>query len=284
MPVPDREEFIEQSYLYRAMGERLEQALPTQDLLGTLKHEILPTGNLYLSLDYLASELKLTGFMAPAMRRLKHYFTPFQTFLIGEAERDRGRFDLTMALKILEREALYRADQPSPQGLFLYQFESLCRNRLNYDRGLAAIADDPAYDSEWRDWILLVRKQVGFLELGELIYLRSEQARLDRARHGDSEQEPPVLFGAKEGRIAVANRGREPLLLFAVLHRQLGYPEVPHPVFGDRPVDLVPTLIRRIERLEAKLKLMDDEQRGILDLTKLYAKPDKPPAFEDEPS
>ena len=35
----------------------------------------------------------------------------------------------------------------------------------------------------------------------------------------------PPLFAEKEGKIAKANRGRDPLL-FAALQRQLGYPEV----------------------------------------------------------
>ena len=37
----------------------------------------------------------------------------------------------------------------------------------------------------------------------------------------------PPLFGEKEGKIAKASRGRDPLFLFAALQRQLGYPEVP---------------------------------------------------------
>ena len=42
------------------------------------------------------------------------------------------------------------------------------------------------------------------------------------------EWEPPhePLFGEKEGKIAKASRGRDPLYLFAALQRQLGYPEV----------------------------------------------------------
>ena len=39
----------------------------------------------------------------------------------------------------------------------------------------------------------------------------------------------PTLFGEKEGKIARANRGRDPLYLFSALQRQLGYPEVPRP-------------------------------------------------------
>jgi hypothetical protein len=281
VPLLEREEYIEQAYLYRMMGLRLAQEMPTQELLGMLKHEILATSKLYLALDYLSADLKLHGQMSPAMKRLGHYFTPFQTFLVSEAEQEKGRFDLNQALLILEREAGYRAAGTTPQGLFLYQFESLSRNRLNYDRGLTAIAHDPLFDDAWREWILLVRKQVGFLDIADLIYLRSEQQRIEQQRkqHGESEEAPvkEPLFGVKEGRIAWANRGRDPLLLFAALHRQLGYPQVPKTDFSEKQVDLLPALMRRMERLEARMKLIDEEQRGTFDLSKLYVKPEKPP-------
>ena len=77
--------------------------------------------------------------MYPAMQQLRHYFSPFQTYLMSEAESDRGRFDIRVAIEILQREAEYRAKTPSRQGLFMYEFEALCRNRLTYDQGLAAI-------------------------------------------------------------------------------------------------------------------------------------------------
>jgi len=277
----EREEYIEQAYLYRMMALRLAQAMPTQDLLELLKHEILATSKLALAIDYLSADLKLHGLMSPAMQKLGHYFAPFQTFLVSEAEREKGRFDLSQALLILEREAGYRATGTTPQGMFLYQFESLSRNRLNYDRGLTAIAQDPLFDAAWREWILLVRKQVGFLDVADLIYLRSEQQRVDQLRkqHGEPDDAPAKepLFGVKEGRIAWANRGRDPLLLFSALHRQLGYPEVPKTDFSDKQLDLLPALMRRMERLESRLKMIDEEQRGIFDLTKLYAKPEQPP-------
>ena len=45
----------------------------------------------------------------------------------------------------------------------------------------------------------------------------------------------PTLFGEKEGKIARANRGRDPLYLFSALQRQLGYPEVPRPAGPTSP-------------------------------------------------
>ena len=130
--------------------------MATQDLLVWIKEEILSTTRLPMAMDYLAAELKLQGTFAPAMAKLSHYFTPFQTYVIAEAEKERGKFDIGVALKILEREAQYRAEGRTPQGLFLYQFECLCRNRLGYDRGLEAIAEDPVFDDAWREWILTV--------------------------------------------------------------------------------------------------------------------------------
>ena len=86
--------------------------------------------------------------------------------MIRESENERLRFDLRVGLEILRREAKYRAEEPTRQGIFLYQFESLCRHRLGYDRGLEAIAGDPAFDETWRDWILKLRRQIGMVDTG----------------------------------------------------------------------------------------------------------------------
>ena len=74
-----------------------------------------------------------------------------------------------------------------------------------------------------------------------------------------------MLFGEGEGRIALANRGKDPLLLFSALHRHLGYPEVPRPPKPDESPQLVPQLMRRVERLEARLKLVEEEMKGGID-------------------
>ena len=47
------------------------------------------------------------------------------------------------ALLVLEREAAYKADNPTRPGLFVYQFEAITRNRLGYMDGLGAMAADP---------------------------------------------------------------------------------------------------------------------------------------------
>ena len=269
----DREELIEQAYFYRVLSERVTEGMAMQDLLLSVKEEILATTRLPMAIDYLLAELLHLGALAPAMQRLGHYFTPFQTYLIAEAEDDRGRFDFRIALEILRREAEYRAEQTSPQGTFLYQFETLCRNRLNYDRGLKAISDDPIYDEQWRDWVLVVRRQVGIIDIADLLFVRSEYFVEQKQRHGQADFTPekPILFGEREGKIAMANRQKDPLLLFAALQRHLDYPAVPKPETQEEDDDLVPQLARRIERLEARIKLMEEEQRqGSIDLSRFY--------------
>lgn len=271
----DREEYVEQAYLFKALGERMRESHTTQDLLKWIKEEILSTTRLPMAIDYMAGELKHTGTFAPAMAKLAHYFAPFQTYVVAEAENDRGKFDIGVALKILEREANYRANGATPQGIFLYQFECISRNRLGYDRGLEAIAGDPIFDDAWREWIIMVRRQVGLIDIADLIYVRSQQYPIDCRRQGrdDNTGDKPMLFGDKEGRIAMANRRKDPLLLFAALHRQLGYPEVPRLQPIDQTPEILPQLIRRLDRLEVRLKLVEEEQKGGIDLTKFYKPP-----------
>ncbi|HZZ74055.1 MAG TPA: hypothetical protein VFE24_17515 [Pirellulales bacterium] len=269
----DREEYVEQAYFFHILGQRMRQNMATQDLLNSIQLEILATTKLPLALEFLAGELRLNGEFAPGMAQLSHYFAPFQTFVMAEAERERGRFDIGTALVILEREARYIAEGATPQGIFLYQFESLARNRLNYDRGLQAIADDPAFDADWKEWILTVRRQVGIVDLGDLIYVRSPYFLMQQRQRGLEEPDKPLLFGEKEGRIAWANRGKDPAYLFAALHRQLGYPEIPRLEPIDQTPELIPQLLRRMERLELRLKLVEEEEKGGIDITKFYGKP-----------
>ena len=78
------------------------------------------------------------------------------------------------------------------------------------------------------------------------------------------------MFGEKEGKIAFANRNKDPLYLFAALQRHLSYPAIPRPKPTDRSHELIPQLVRRIERLEARLKLFEAEQREGIDITQFY--------------
>jgi len=268
------EEYIEQAYFYRTLRERMLQAMSTQELLVAISHEVLSTAKLPMALEFMAAELKLTGGFATAMARLGHYFTPFQTYVIQEAEKEEGRFDFRVALEILEREAEYRGKGGSQQGIFLYHFETLCRNRLGYDRGLVAVAADPIYDQAWREWIDIVRRQIGLIDFAALIYVRSEHYARINGPPGK-----PILFGEREGKIALANRRKDPLYLFSALNRHLNYPSVPRPKKEDAPEQRLDQMARRIERLETRIKLLEEELRGGININRFYTGPEKrPPA------
>jgi hypothetical protein len=55
----------------------------------------------------------------------------------------------------------------------------------------------------------------------------------------------------------------------------LGYPEAPRPNPVDPEERLLPTLARRVEQLEARLKLVEEEQRGGIQLERFYAEQQK---------
>jgi hypothetical protein len=276
--VLDREEYIEQAHLFRSLSERLAENAPTQDLLSHVKQELLSTTRLPMAIDFLLTELKHAGMMSSAMQRLSHYFTPFQTYVMREAEAERGRFDLRIAIDILRHEAEYRAKLPVPQAMFMFQFECICRNRLKYDPGLGAVAGDPIYDENWRVWISELRLRIGMVDFADMIYVRSQFNLIHLKRPGEPQPLPekPVLFSEKEGKIAWANRQKDPLYLFAALQRHLGYPTAPLPKRPDESINLVPLLNQQVQRLEARIKLLEDEARGGIDLTKFYGKSSVP--------
>jgi hypothetical protein len=272
----ETEEYIEQTYFFRTLRERLAQNMPTQEVLARLRDEILATTRLPMAIDFLNAELKHSGVMSPAMQRLGHYFTPFQAFVVGQAEAEGARFSMELALAVLEREAQYKARGATTPGLFSFQFETLCRNRLGYDMGLHRMADDPVYDDSWREWIRRLPAQLGVVDFADLLYARSEFAQIERRRRNpEAKPKHPVLFGEKEGRIAKANHGKDPLYLFAALQRQLGYPVVPRPVPPDPTANLVLLLDRKMQQLEARLKIIEGEMKGELDISQFYVKPDR---------
>jgi hypothetical protein len=282
--VLDREEYIEQAYFFRVFRERLGTNMAAQEVLSRIHEEILSTTRLPLAIQFLATELKHTGLLSSGFARLPHYFTSFQAFVIEQTEEEGVRFSIDTALLILEREALYRAEQVTPAGLFVYQFETLSRNRLGYDQGLRCMAADPFYEEEWRAYLELVRRQVGLVDFADLVYLRSLWYVHDQQRQDAGYQPPlPPLFGEKEGKIARANRGRDPLYLFAALQRQLGYPEVPRPRPRDDPAVRLDALQAKMRELEQRLKLLESEARGQVDLSQ-FGKPEilSPPAGDDD--
>src|SRR6266545_2211120 len=278
----DREEYIEQAYFFRAWRERLAENVPAQEFLTRIHEEILSTTRLPLAIGFLATELKHTGLLASGFARLAHYFTPFQAFVMGQAEEEGRRFPLETALLVLEREATYRAGPWTAPGLFVYQVEALSRNRLGYDRGLVSMAADPFYDAEWGPYLEMIRRQLGIVDFADLLYVRSHFYVIEQRRQ-DPAYEPPLppLFGEKEGKIARANRGRDPLYLFAALQRQLGYPEVPRPRARDDIGAKMEALQVKLQQMEARIKLLEGEVKGQVDLSQFFVKPDQPPRRAD---
>lgn len=283
----DREEYIEQAYFFRAFRERLDDQLPAQEVLSRIHDEILATTKLPYAIEFLAAEIQHTGRLSEGMARIAHYFAPFQAFVISQAEEDRAKFDQKLALEVLAAEADYRAKTPSTAGLFIFQFECISRNRLGYDKGLLAMSLDPAYDAGWREWILQVRRQLGAVDIGDLLFFTSQEFVTERRRQlRQPEYLPdyPILFGAKEGRIARANRGRDPLYLFAALQRQLSYPVVPRRRLATGPEKLISELQVRLQLLEKRMQIIEQEQKGELDLSQYYARqpPSAPPNLPPE--
>lgn len=281
--VLDREEYIEQSYFFRTLRERLEYKMPTQQILDHLPQEILSTTRLPMAIQFISAEVKHTGLLSSGFVKLPHYFTPFQAFVIRNSEDERRKFSIEIGLLILEREALYRAAVPTPPGLFVYEFETLSRNRLGYDEGLRCMRQDDFFDEHWRTYFDMVNRQVGVVDFADLVYVRSELYVLDQRRLDPAYAPPvPVLFGEKEGKIAKANRGRDPLYLFAALQRQLGYPEVPRSRPKDDPIAQLETLKTKIRELETRMKLLEGEVKGRVDLSEFMAKPELLQGLDNE--
>lgn len=274
-PRLDREEYVEQAYFFRVYRERLEENTPSQEILEAIREEILATTKLPMAIDFLKDEVKHSGKLSAAMVYLPHYFSAFQTYVMECAEAERGRFNQIIAFQILEQEAEYLTKAATPAGLFIYQFECLARNRLGYDRGLEAIGADPMYNDDWRSWIRQLRRELGMVEFSELIYRRSEQFQeeLRRKKRDENLVLPyPLFFGVQEGRIAKANRGKDPLYMFAALQRQLDYPAVPRQQPRDLKPVIHPALQERFKRLEQRIKILEMETQGKLDLSQFYEK------------
>jgi hypothetical protein len=273
-PVLDREEYVEQAYFFRAFRERVADNLPAQDILTRVHEELLSSTRLPYAVQFLNAELKHSGLLASGFSKLPHYFTQFQAFVVQQAEQETSRFPMPTALLVLEREALYRAEKPTKTGLFVYQFETIARNRLGYVPGFTAMIADPLYDEHWRPFISDLPRQVGDVDFADLVFLRSELYVQEQRRSNPTfEPSLPPLFGEKEGKIARASRGRDPLYLFAALQRQLGYPEVPRFRLRDDERTKLDKMETKLRELETRLKLAEGELRGSVDLSQ-FGKPD----------
>jgi hypothetical protein len=134
------------------------------------------------------------------------------------------------------------------------------------------------FDSEWKAWVATVGRQVGLVDLADLVYVRSpEYWRIEKrdalvSGRTDTGPDRVILFGEKEGRIARANRGKDPLFFFAALQRQLGYPLVPRPLPLAPSAESPALLARRLERLEMRVKLLEEESQGGIDLSRFDPK------------
>jgi hypothetical protein len=275
MPVLEREEYVEQAYFFHTFRERLIDGLPSQEILSRIGEELLSTTKLPMAVSFLHVDMKGTGLIGPAMARIGHYFTPFQSHVVSQAEHDMSRFAMEQALLVLEREAKFKSEAPSLPALFVFQFEAISRNRLGYTKGLAAMAADPFYDEDWHDYILTLRSRLGDVDFADLIYVRSAQYVNERRRiNPEFTSKFPILFGEKEGKIARANRGRDPMYLFAALQRQLGYPEVPRPRRPDELEARVLLLEQKIAQLENRLKVAESDMQQDVDLAQVMVKPE----------
>jgi len=101
-----------------------------------IKNELLATTRLPIAIDFMLAELKHLGTMSSAMARLPHYFTPFQTYVISEAEAERGRFDIRVAVEILRHEAEYRSKGARRRGFSSISSNASVATVLKYDPGL----------------------------------------------------------------------------------------------------------------------------------------------------
>ena len=263
--VLQRDEYIEQTFFFEIFRSRIEEGYSAQEFLTAIRSELLATVQLPKAIDFLLTDMKHTGILSAAMRRLVHYFTPFQTFVIAESEREESRFDFRIALEILAREAKYRSESPPIQGLFFYQFETICRNRLGYDRGLEMLMQDDVYNEAWKEWLTILRRQIGLVDFAEMVFYRSEFYRMK-----NEAADVVSLFGEREGRIAFASRQRDPVFLFSALSRHLGYPGVPCQKRRTEEENPVPLLQRRIEHLENRLQLLEEELRGGVNLSRYF--------------
>ena len=269
-PVLPAEEYVEQAYLFAAMRQRLAEGRATQEILAQVRHELLSTTRLPLAVDFLLSELRHSGDLSAAMDRLPHYFTAFQTHVLAKSEDDYHKLTFDQALLILQREAEYRGAGATTAGLFIYELESVSRNRLGYDEGLACMTHDASFDDDWVEYIALVRRQLGDRDLAELVFARSEHyVALRRRRDPSYEPSFPVLLGEREGMIALANHGKDPTYLFATLQRHLGYPEVPRPPKVSAEDRQLHSLRLEIEKLKNRLNLLEGEVTGRMDMKPL---------------
>ena len=271
------------------LGERLRENMPAQEILGIVREEILATTKLPMAIDFMLAELRHLGaFSARPWSGCTHYFTPFQCFVMQEAEND------TAAVRPARR-----ARNPRPRGRVprrgrrrgraCSSTSSKCSAATGWatTRGWRPSPATRRIDETWRNWILTVRRQIGMVDLADLIFVHSEfyherkpQRRAGRPRpsadapHGRGAR-PRAFRRCSASRKAASPGpigGKDPLLLFAALHRQLGYPEAPRAAAGGpRGAACCRRWLAGSNSSKRRLKLVEEEQRGGINLEQFYA-------------
>ena len=198
--VLEREEYVEQAYFFRTFRERVAENLPSQEVLATLDQEILTTTRLPIAVQFLATEIKHSGLLASGFERLTHYFHPFQAFVVRQAEEEKLRSAWRRPCSCSNAKRPTGRTMPTKQGLFVYQFETICRNRLGYWDGLTAMSEDPFYDAGWKAYLEAVRKEVGVVDFADLVYYRSEFAVIEQRRRNSQFQSTVPHALRREGR------------------------------------------------------------------------------------
>ena len=146
---------------------------------------------------------------------------------------------------------------------------------------MSSIAADPIFNSDWKEWILKSRLDLGTIDFANMIYQKSQFYVDQRERRGQKLDENFVpLFGRQEARNAKANVGKDPVYMFAAFQRQLKYPAVPRPKREATELVLHPLLELRIQQIEKQLQMLDAETKGGIDLREFYIKPD---SWSDDP-
>ena len=282
----DREEYIEQAYCFRTFRERLDDNTPAQEILRSLSEELLATTNLPKAIDFLRGEILHAGRISPGMARLAHYFTPFQTLRhvagrggavairpedgplgLGAAGRIPGRIaDSGGALHLS-----IRVHCPQPARLRPRDEGDFRRSRSSTRRGGTGFS----------------RPGCGWgrpISASSSITARSNISPSGGNGTPTTSRRIPILFSVQEGRIAKANRGKDPLYMFAALQRQIGHPAAPRRRAKETGPIIHPALEQRLQRIETRLKILDSEVKGEFNLSDFYVKPETFSGPEEQPA
>ena len=247
-----------------------------------------PTTKLPLAIDFLRTEVLHGGRLNPAMAKIGHYFTPFQTFVVAA-----GRVG-QVEVRHGDRAVNPRADGGVPgAGAFAggavhlpvrvrgaepagLRRRPAGRRRRPLFRTPRGGPGSPAWRGRWG------RRTSPTWSISAATSSSRAAAGPNTTPTGGPATR--CCSTARLGRIARANRGKDPLYMFAALQRQLGYPRVPKPA---APADdkLPPAQEARLARLEKRLQLLEAEQRGTgIDLHEFHApRPESAGLDLDEP-